>query len=199
MNIKTYIMKKFICYIILLMTCASCSTCEQNVEENALHVSENGIAFIKRYERFSATKYRDNYGYSIGYGHLIKRNETFAERIDEQYASELLTRDIERDVLPAVKRVVSKLRFRASQNLIDGLASIIYNCGERGFKQSSFYTRLLNCRADANGDCRVDDWNFTMCALKNCRIPAKSTGCQKSVLQRRKMEKMLICGTLSNN
>ena len=50
------------------------------------HVSEDGIALIKRFESFSASIYTCPAGYpTIGYGHVVKERESreYASGIDE--------------------------------------------------------------------------------------------------------------------
>lgn len=179
-------MKKILLHIAAILTFTSCG-----VEHKEITCSDNCISFIKNYERCSLTKYKDNYGYSIGYGHLIKKGESF-DRITKEQADSLFIIDINTYVLPAVRRIVKKLKFEPTQGLIDGLTSLIYNCGEKGLTKTTFYDRLLKSRATTDNTWREDDKNFTLAALKECRIPAKKTGLQESILNRRKMEKYII-------
>ena len=179
-------MKRILLFIATALIFTSCG-----VEQKEIICSDNCISFIKNYERCSLTKYKDNYGYSIGYGHLIKKGESF-DRITKEQADSLFIVDINTYVLPAVRRIVKKLKFEPTQGLIDGLTSLIYNCGEKGLSKTTFYDRLLKSRATPDNTWREDDKNFTLAALKECRIPAKKTGLQESILNRRKMEKSII-------
>lgn len=179
-------MKRILLYIMTILIVTSCG-----VEPREITCSDNCMSFIKKHECCSFTKYKDNYGYSIGYGHLIKKGESF-DRITKEQADSLFMVDINTNVLPAVRRIVKKLKFEPTQGLIDGLTSIIYNCGEKGLTKTTFYNRLLKSRAMPDNTWREDDKNFTLAALKECRIPAKKTGLQKSILNRRNMEKSII-------
>lgn len=152
-------------------------------------ISNNGLNHIKQYEKFSNTPYKDNYGYSIGYGHLIKKNEKLTY-VSKKHAEKLFKEDIQW-VNDAVNRIYKDVRFEPTQGMIDATASIIYNCGEEGMKQSEFYKRLLNCRVK-NGKANINDLNFTAAAIKVCRIPSVKTGCKEGVENRRYSEQLLF-------
>lgn len=157
--------------------------------EKITSISEYGLNFIKQYEKFSATPYKDNYGSSIGYGHLIKEGEQFTS-ITKKEADKLFENDVEW-VNSAVQRTFKPLRFEPSQGMYDAVASIIYNCGEEGMKRSEFYKRLNRIRVK-NGVPNQNDVNYTAAAIKECRIPSKASGCKEGVQKRRYNEHILF-------
>lgn len=152
-------------------------------------ISNAGENHIKKYEKFSTTPYKDNYGRSIGYGHLIKKGENLSV-ITKRHADRLFKEDIVW-VNDAVNRIYSDVRFEPTQGMIDATCSIIYNCGEEGLKKSEFYKRLLNCRVK-NGKANVNDLNYTAAAIKACRIPSEASGCKEGVENRRMSEQILF-------
>ena len=164
-----------------------------NKDMSHINISQKGIDFIKDKEKCSLTKYKDNYGYSIGYGHLIKDGENIGDAITQKNADELFVNDINTYVMPAVRRICQTLHFVPTQSLIDGLASVIYNCGEKGFKKSEVYEKLLRCRPiNEQGDVNESDINFALSKMKDCRIPSKASSCQESVRNRRADERRLM-------
>ena len=89
-----------------------------------------------------------------------------------------------KSVEASVNRLLKNVKFKPSQNFIDGLADLVYNCGETGVKKSEFYKRLLKCRVK-DGKVNPNDLNFTVAAVKTMRLPAAHTGLQKGVAKRR--------------
>ena len=62
-------------------------------------------------------------------------------------------------------------KFKFSQNFIDGLGDLIYNCGEAGVKNTEFYKRLIRCRIDRKtGKINENDFNFTVAAVKTAHV-----------------------------
>ena len=125
-------------------------------KERKIAVSEEGIAHIKSYESLSLTPYTVNSSHrQIGYGHLIKKNDPlWVKQIVAKYkitnsdAEKIFRYDIDRMVNPALKRMFAELENNGvntddlSQGFINGLGSLIYNCGEDGVRKTQFY-RLL--------------------------------------------------------
>jgi len=97
-----------------------------------MKTSQNGIDLIKKVEGFSATKYKDAAGFSIGYGHFIKPGENLT-RITEAKGEELLRQDIA-TAENAINRLVNA---PISQNQFDACVSLTYNIGVGGFQKSS--------------------------------------------------------------
>ena len=139
------------------------STCQ------AYEISEIGKKFIQECEGLRLDVYPDGGGYSIGYGHHLLPGEKY-EKISKDTAKHLFNKDIKKtneSINRLLKRFEGKYRF--SQNFIDGLADLIYNCGEGGVKNSVFYSRLCKCRFK-DGKIDTSDYNFTIAAVKNLRV-----------------------------
>ncbi|VFS61929.1 Phage-related lysozyme (muraminidase) [Kluyvera cryocrescens] len=62
---------------------------------SSLTPSPQGLDFIKRYQGLSLEKYQDQDGlWIIGYGHLIRDHETFAQPITRLQAESLFVQDV---------------------------------------------------------------------------------------------------------
>lgn len=98
-----------------------------------MHVSDTGLALIRRFEGFSPTAYICPAGYpTIGYGHVLLPGERYG-RIEEAEASALLRQDVrvaERDV----SRLITRL---AHQGAFDALVSFTFNLGGAALQRSS--------------------------------------------------------------
>lgn len=157
-------MKKIITVIALLTMCITAFSKDYVI-------SDDGIAFIKKYEKCVLTAYRDANGYSIGYGH--HGTDVYADMtITKKEADELFSKDIQK-FKASVKRLIEALpyEYEFSQGFIDGLYSLVYNCGETGVKNSTFYQRLLKCRV-SNGVMNESDFNYTIAGVKVSKISA---------------------------
>ena len=76
----------------------------------------------------------------------------------------------------SVNRLLSKTNpeFKYTQGFIDGLASLVYNCGEYGVSTTEFYKRLLKCRIDnSENNINENDLNFTLAAVKTSKVFCK--------------------------
>ena len=139
-------------------------------------LSKSGKDFIKLHETCVLDAYNDPdpQRRSIGWGHQIRPGENL-ERITKTKADELFEKDIQW-VNDAINRLISNNdnRFIYSQGFIDGLGSLIYNCGERGVTLTEFYNRWQKCRYDKNapGCINMNDWLYTIAAVKTSRISA---------------------------
>ena len=140
-------------------------------------LSKTGKDFIKSQETCVLTAYNDPdpQRRSVGWGHQIQPGESL-EHITQKKADELFEKDIEW-VNDAINRLIKQhdRRFIYSQGFIDGLGSLIYNCGERGVTLTEFWNRWSRCRYDKNmpGFINQNDLNFTIAAVKTSRISAK--------------------------
>ena len=76
------------------------------------------------------------------------------------------------------------IKFKPTQDFIDGLADLVYNCGEAGVKKSEFYKRLCRCRVK-NGKVSKTDLNYTIAAVKTMRLPSSNSGLKDGVAKRR--------------
>lgn len=167
-------MKKFLTVFILLVVCI--------INANAYTISNKGKKQIMLREFCSLTAYKDNTGYSIGYGHRLKKGENY-KKISKAKAEQLFKEDI-RSVEVSINRILKNIKFKPTQNFIDGLADLVYNCGEAGVKKSEFYKRLCRCRVK-NGKVNQNDLNYTLSAVKTMRLPSSKTGLKDGVAKRR--------------
>lgn len=153
---------------------------ENIVEENIITfatypytVSKEGKQFIKDHESLKLKVYNDPTPEkrSIGWGHQIQPGENYTV-ITEETANKLFESDIKK-IEASVNRLLKKTnpKFKYTQSFIDGMASMVYNCGEYGVSQTPFYQRLLKCRPDNSDDCiNESDLNFTLAAVKTSKV-----------------------------
>ena len=167
-------MKKILTVFILFVTCV--------INVYSYTVSDKGKKQIILRESCKLTLYKDNTGYSIGYGHRIKRGENY-KKISKAKAEQLFKEDI-KNVEASISRILKNIKFKPTQNFIDGLADLVYNCGEGGVKKSEFYKRLSKCRVK-NGKVNKNDLNYTVAAVKTMRLPSSKTGLKEGVSKRR--------------
>lgn len=109
-------------------------------------ISNKGLMLIKDYEGFSAETYIDAAGYpTIGYGHLIKKGESFPRAISRQAATILLMKDVLHSEL-AVRRLIP---ITLTQGQYDALVSFTFNLGSGALQSSTLRRRLLQGSIDA--------------------------------------------------
>lgn len=118
----------------------------------AIGISEKGKKFIKENEGLSRQGYWDTNGITLGWGHKIKsddpkwlREKNVGDWISKKDADELFEKDMETFINPALRRICCELNdnnVHVNQHMIDAMASLIYNCGEHGFKSTDFYALL---------------------------------------------------------
>lgn len=154
-----------------------------------MKISQKGIKFIQKVEQCSLERYWDNDAWSIGYGHHMPKGVTQYKKITKSKATQLLKQDL-KIAEAAANRIIKQLKWKPTQEFFDGLVSIIYNCGEEGVKKSVFYNRLINCRS-VNGKVNKNDYNFTVAAVKNARIPTNKKY-KNSIIERRYLEHKLM-------
>lgn len=101
-------------------------------------LSEKGLNFIKSFEGFSSTAYLCPAGYeTIGYGHLIKKNEEFTS-ISDSEALELLRKDI----LHAENKVNRLTHVELTQNQFDAIVSFVFNVGAGAYQRSTLRAKI---------------------------------------------------------
>lgn len=139
-------------------------------------VSLDGQNFIKEHESLRLERYliKGESKYTIGWGHQILKHEKIGSKISLTKAQELFDNDIE-NVNNSINRLMKpfqKRNFKFSQEFIDGLGSLIFNCGETGVKNSDFYKTLLKCRKDKNEPSNINklDIEFALSKIKNTHI-----------------------------
>lgn len=142
-------------------------------------VSAKGENLIKNFEKCELSCYRIN-GESfntIGWGHQIKssdpkwlRRMTVGERINQKTADELFRKDME-EVNSHINYMLNTLPhdFTYTQGFIDGLGSLVYNCGLSNIMNSTFWQRLKSCRSH-RGSINEDDLEYTLAAVKTTYV-----------------------------
>ncbi len=103
-----------------------------------MRTSATGINLIKHFEGFSATPYKCPANYlTIGYGHVIKPSESFAE-LTKQQAEALLRADLQSFEGSVVRLITTPLR----QNQFDALVSFAYNLGAGALQRSTLRQKV---------------------------------------------------------
>lgn len=98
-----------------------------------MKTSAAGINFIKMFEGYSATPYKDSAGKpTIGYGHLIKSGEVFGA-VSNAQATSLLAEDVGF----AEEAVNTSVKVSLTQPQFDALVSWVFNLGAGNFKSST--------------------------------------------------------------
>ena len=124
-----------------------------------MKTSEEGIAFIKNYEGFSGTPYKDGNRYSIGYGTKCP------DDMVEHYTQTPMTKeeaDAEmRSVLASFEKAVNKFiddhSLTFEQRQFDAVVSLVYNCG------TSYLTRGTTLIAALTNDVTESELIYAFC------------------------------------
>lgn len=138
-------------------------------------ISEDGKQFIKDYEKclLKARKICGESRYTIGWGHVIYREDgdDTPLSITQKHADRLFEEDIKK-INDAANRILEDINpnFIPTQGFVDGLCSLIYNCGERGISESVLIERLKRCRYDSNGNINKLDLDFTLASVRDMKI-----------------------------
>ena len=146
------------------------------IKPQSYQLSAAGKDFIKKHETCVLNAYNDPdpKRRSVGWGHQIQPGENL-EHITQEKADELFEQDIQW-VNDAINRLIAQNdnRFIYNQGFIDGLGSLIYNCGERGVTLTKFYDRWQKCRYDKNSPNKINmkDFTYAIAAVKTSRISA---------------------------
>lgn len=111
-----------------------------------MKLSNAGLEFIKQFEGFVASVYKDQAGLdTTGYGHLLteedKKSKKFVGRLlSEKEATEILRGDVE----TAEKAVTALIKVSLSQNQFDVLVDFTYNLGKGALSSSTLLKKLNN-------------------------------------------------------
>lgn len=173
-------MKKIISIIVLIIISLSAFA-------KTYSISNEGIEFIKQYEKCVLTAYADAGGWTIGWGH--HGSDVYeGMKITKAEADRLLKEDIKR-FEKAVNKLIDDLpyEYEFSQGFIDGFISFCYTCGEGGAKKSLFYERLKKCRVK-DGVMNESDFNFTVATIKD----SKTNGLPGLIKRRYAEHKMML-------
>ena len=110
------------------------------LEDKKMNISDKGIRFIKNFEGFSPTWYKDSKGvWTIGFGHAGSLSERYnIQRINEQTAIKILQND-----LSQAEDIINRLvKIDLTQNQFDALTSFVFNVGSGNFSNSTLLKRL---------------------------------------------------------
>lgn len=109
-----------------------------------MQISNEGIAFIKDWEKFRAHAYQDSAGkWTIGYGlrRYNGRTVVSTDTITEPQADALLRHHIKTQIEPNLNSLLDAVTI--TQNQYDALCSLCYNIGVTNFKGSTLYARIM--------------------------------------------------------
>ncbi len=113
-------------------------------------VSNEYIEFVKQYEEFlpEPTRGIDNNNLTIGYGHVIKKGESFTS-ITEEEAVELLLSDLEK-IMKKVNETIERHNLCFNQNQYDGLVDMVFNKGGKvvDTDRSSMINSIIGNKSD---------------------------------------------------
>jgi lysozyme len=102
-------------------------------------IPQLAISLIKKYEGFSERVYLCPAGLkTIGYGHVIQKNEQLPLIIDIQYAEQLLLNDISK----SVKAIAALISVPLTINQIASLISFTFNLGCGALERSTLRQKL---------------------------------------------------------
>lgn len=147
------------------------------------YTSMAGTDFIKTFEGFSASVYKDNAGLdTIGFGHLVRKGEVFPETISDDDAEVILKKDLYR----AERSVLRNIRIPLADNQFDALVSWVFNLGGGSLQRSTLRMKLN--RGDAIED--VGDEFLKWIWSGGRRI--------KGLIRRRKAERLIFVGEYRN-
>lgn len=121
-----------------------------------MHISQEGLSLIKRYEGFSPVPYRCPAGYlTIGYGHVVMPGERWEQPVGEDEATQILRRDV-RIAERGVSRQISYLK---GQGAFDALVSFTFNLGEAALQRSRLRA-AVNRKDDADTAAQWGRWVY---------------------------------------
>ena len=132
--------------LLLLTTVSTCHPCQY---------SEAGLALTQHFEGFSPFVYEDVAGKrTIGFGHLVRPGEHFAEPITPDEADSLLDEDV-RISVTGVNRLVTR---PLKQGQFDSLVDFSFNLGV-GALQGSTALKKVNAGKHAEVPGEFMQWN----------------------------------------
>ena len=104
---------------------------EPGEEYTDLTSSQELIDIIKDFEGFSATPYRDNTQWTVGYGSYCGDSDDPKPniRLTEEEAEKRLRKDLTRTYEPIVNKYCKSIGKQPSQNQFDALVDLTYNLG----------------------------------------------------------------------
>ena len=102
-------------------------------------ITQNGIKLVESFEGFSEMPYLCPAGkLTIGYGHVIKENESFPAGISKEVAEMILYDDL----AIAEEAIFKNVNVDLLPHQFDALTSFIFNVGVNAFKTSTLLKKL---------------------------------------------------------
>ena len=119
-------------------------------------IGKPGLDLIKRFEGFSSRSYICPAGYpTIGYGHLVRADESFDEGVSHEEAEALLRRD----TASAERSVLRLINVPLTDSQFDALVSFTFNLGG-GALQRSTLRRKINREEHGEVPAEFGRWVF---------------------------------------
>jgi lysozyme len=108
-------------------------------------VSNQLVDFVKSFEGFSATKYRDCVGIlTQGFGQTGDEIKNLPAVITEAQATEMLKDLLNNKYAQPIKNDLDRRGIHLNQNQFDSLISFSYNCGIQALLGSTLYRNICN-------------------------------------------------------
>ena len=105
------------------------------------HVSQDGLALVRRFEGFSPTIYLCPAGYpTIGFGHVVQEQERarLAGVISKEDAESLLARDLE----TAERALLRLIKVPLTDGQFDALCDFAFNLGSGSLQRSTLRAKV---------------------------------------------------------
>ena len=119
-------------------------------------IGKPGLDLIKRFEGFSSRSYICPAGHpTIGYGHLVRVDESFDEGVSKEEAEALLRRD----TASAERSVLRLINVPLTDSQFDALVSFTFNLGG-GALQRSTLRRKINREEHGEVPAEFRRWVF---------------------------------------
>jgi lysozyme len=116
-----------------------------------MHLSQNGLALIKKFEGFRSHPYLCSAGIpTIGYGSTYYENGVRVKLSDSPISEEWAEELLKKNVVHYDVAVNSLTRDDITQNQYDALVSFAYNVGVTNFKNSTLLKRVNANPKDPN-------------------------------------------------
>lgn len=113
-------------------------------------VSKQCVDFVKSFEGFSATPYRDCVGVlTLGYG-MTGKEITGISSVTEAQASQMLENLLNNNYAAPIKKDLDGRGVKLTQNQFDALVSMAYNIGTGGLLGSTLYRNICAGVRDVN-------------------------------------------------
>lgn len=160
-------------------------------------ISEDGKKLIKSFESCSLTTYTmkgERYP-TIGWGHVIYPGDKTPNKISQKRADKIFDEDM-KAYNALARESLAKLdhRFTYTQGFVDGLVSLIYNCGQAGVEKTRFWKAMQQCRYDEKTkNINIDDLQYAISFVKTANIVKRY---KNGHTRRRKAEQAIMLAEL---